>query len=223
MIRINLLGGMRREEDEKPGAGPSSAFQAKVFVGSLVAVSVMVGAAYGFLSHRLAGLTAQMEIERREAARLAVIQLENTRYQAQLADINRRIQAIQTLEDNRQGPTQLMTALASMVNRAAGLYLISISPKENRLFLTGASGSVTSIADFVTALKTVKSFTGVELQEYYEDDTADGRVSFKFGLDCVYQPGETTAPQAPGPGHVPAALPLAPGQRGVPPPAVRGI
>jgi Tfp pilus assembly protein PilN len=210
MIRINLLEGARRERETKPEVGPAAAtFQAQVFIGALLVAGVVVGGVYWFLSHRLAELNKQMDVERREAARLAAIQAENTRYEADLKDIDRRIAAVQTLEDNRHGPTQLMMLLAGMVNRAPGLYLISVTPKEGRLLFNGASSSVTSIADFFGALNAAGNFRDVQLREYYEDDDKDGRVNFKFSLDCVYSPAGQTAAvsaQASGkPGNTPPA------------------
>jgi len=216
MIRINLLEGARRERGTKPEAGSeAAAFQAQVFIGALLAAGVLVGGSYWFLSHRLDELNRQMDVEKREAARLAVIQAENTRYEADLKDIDRRIAAIQTLEDNRHGPTDLMMLLAGVVNRAPGLYLTSVTPREGRLLFNGASSSETSIAGFVGALKATDSFQDVQLREFYEDDDKDGRVNFKFTLDCIYSPpGPATATVA-------AANPGKPGA--APPAAAHGI
>lgn len=216
MIRINLLEGARRERQTKPEVGSEAAtFQAQILIGALLAAGVLVGGAYWFLNRRLTELNRQLDMERREAARLAAIQAENTRYEADLKDINRRIAAVQTLEDNRHGPTDLMMLLAGIVNRAPGLYLISIAPREGRLLFNGASSSVTSIAGFFRELNAAGNFHDVQLREFYEDDEKDGRVNFKFSLDCIYSPaGETTA----------AVAPAAPGKPGTATPApARGM
>jgi Tfp pilus assembly protein PilN len=197
MIRINLLEGATPALRPKP-SGPSS-FPAKVFGGTLLAAAVVVGACYWYLDRQLTALGQQLDVEKREAARLAAIQAENTRYEAQLRDIERRIAAIQTLENNRQGPSDLMTILGATVNRTSGLYLVSVSPKEGRLVLNGLTGSTLSIADFMTALRAAGDFQDVQLRQYFEDDRA-GQVSFRFNLDCVYKPPTAAAPNPAGAG-----------------------
>lgn len=188
MIRINLLEGAAPTEWEGKPEETSPAFGVEVFAGALLAAAVVVGVLYWVLDRQVTKLSQQLEAEKREAARLAAIQAQNLRYQDELMDIHRRIAAIQELQDSRQGPSQLMTVLGTAVTRAPGLYLLSVAPKDQRLVINGASGSVAAIADFVTALGTVASFQDVNLHEYFEDDQ-QGRINFKFSLDCVYNPG----------------------------------
>lgn len=194
MIRINLLEGAAPAVAPKPGA--ASSLPAKAFGATLLGAAVVVGACYWYLDRQVTRLGEQLDVEKREAARLAAIQAENTRYEAQLRDIDRRIAAIQTLENNRQGPSDLMAELGAIVNRITGLYLISVSPRENRLVVSGLAGSVVSIADFVGALRTAADFQDVQLRQYFEDDR-EGQVNFRFNLDCVYKPPSATAPSAP--------------------------
>lgn len=195
MIRINLLEGATPSLQPKPG--PASSFPAKVFGGTLLAAAIVVGGCYWYLDRQLTRLGQQLEAERREAARLAAIQAENTRYEAQLRDIERRIAAIQALENNRQGPSDLMTVLGATVNRTAALYLVSVSPKEGRLVVNGLTGSVVFIADFIAALRAAGDFQDVQLRQYFEDDR-EGQVSFRFNLDCVYKPPTAAAPNPTG-------------------------
>lgn len=207
MIRINLLEGTRREFDVKPETASSSAFPAKVFGVTILAAGLLLAAAYGFITHRLTQLGKQLAVENAEAARLAVIRTENLRYEVQLRDIERRMAAVQTLQDNRQGPTRLMTLVAAAVNRAPGLYLQSVTPKEDRLQMSGTSRSVTSVAGLVAALETTANIHDVELREYYQDDDKDGRVDFRFNLDFVYQPAGGAAVPKPVAGPASAARP----------------
>ena len=197
MIRINLLEGAIPAVQPKPGAATS--LPAKVFGATLLAAAVVVGAGYWYLDRQVTELGERLDAEKREAARLAAIQAENTRYEAQLRDIDRRIAAIQALENNRQGPSDLMTELGTIVNRITGLYLTSVSPREGRLVVSGLAGSVASIADFVAALRTAQDFQDVQLRQYFEDDR-EGQVNFRFNLDCVYKPPSAAVPSAPAAG-----------------------
>lgn len=191
MIRINLLEGAAQELPAKPGA--ASSFPAQVFGGTLLAAGLLVGGAYWYLNRQVTALGEQLEVEKREAARLAAIQAENNHYEAQIGDIERRISAIQALQKNRQGPSDLMTVLGAIVNRTAGLYLTSVSPKDDRLVVSGTAGSAATIADFVQALRTAREFQDVQLRQYFEEDR-EGQVNFRFNLDCVYKPPETLTP-----------------------------
>src|ERR1051326_5688654 len=155
-VRINLLEGVKREEVEESPYLPASpaVFQGQVFLAGRMASALLLAGAYWFLNRRVAELNHQMEAERREAARLAVIQAATSRYSAELQDVNRRIEVLQLLENGRRGPEQLMTQLATMVNGAPELYLISVAPQAGRIALTGAASSVRSIATFVRSLQT---------------------------------------------------------------------
>jgi Tfp pilus assembly protein PilN len=203
MIRINLLEGATPGRKPKPGV--ASSFPAKVFGGTLLVATMVVGSCYWYLDRQLTRLGQQLEVEKREAARLAAIQAENTRYEAQLRDIERRIAAIQALENNRQGPSDLMAVLGATVNRTTALYLVSVSPKEGRLVVNGLTGSVVFIADFMAALRAAGDFQDVQLRQYFEDDR-EGQVSFRFNLDCVYKPPTAAAPNPTG-ASTPAARP----------------
>jgi Tfp pilus assembly protein PilN len=191
MIRINLIEGAKPQLESKPGTGPSS-FPVLVFGGAFLVAGLVVGACYWYLDRQLTNLGEQLDVEKQEAARLAAIQAENTRYETQLRDIDRRIAAIQTLESNRKGPTALMAALGTTVNRTAGLYLASVTPKEGRLFVNGLTNSAVTIADFMAALRAAGDFEDIQLRQYVESDR-EGQVSFKFDLDCVYRPHEAAA------------------------------
>lgn len=218
MIRINLLEGTAREVVEIPSEPASpAAIQAQTLVGGLIVAAGLVVGAHWLLSQRLDGLNRQIGTEKAEAARLSAIQAQNARYSAQLQDINRRIDVLQLLQSNRHGPSQLMTQLATTVNGAPELYLMSVTPQQGgRISLTGASNSVSSIATLLGSLQPADGFNGVQLREYYEDDEKDGRVAYKFALDFSHSAsnGSTSAPGPPAPvkqtsaAGSPAGLPI---------------
>lgn len=195
MMRINLLEHAEHDTSEPQPAGSASTFQTAVFVGTLLGVALVLGTTYWLLSGWQGRLNQQMAMEKSEAARLARIRQQNLRYEADLQDLNRRIAAVQVLEDNRRGPGEMMTALATAVNRAPGLYLLSVTPKDGRLKLSGAAASVPALASLANALQVSESLHDVQLREYHEDDGAAEAVRFKFSLDCVYR--AAAAPSAP--------------------------
>ncbi len=199
MIRINLIEPVKQEAKPKAReAGPGLAQRKEGYpLASLVICCGLVGLLYWSSTHRITQLNAQIALERQEAARLAGIQAQDTMYQGQLAEINNHIQLIQSLQQSRTGPRQLMAQLGDAVNRISGIYLLSVDASKERLAIRGQSGGVNRIADFIATLDSFPSFNDVQLRQIFEDDQ-NGTTSFKFDLDCLYRP-PVEAPPTPAP------------------------
>jgi Tfp pilus assembly protein PilN len=199
MIKINLLGVARPIAAAKAaGPPPTAAKQAIIFIGSLVVALVIVGAFYLMWSSEVARLTKERDEQKREAERLAQIRAEVQRYNQQRQQLERRINTIQTLQNNRVGPADFMTALGNTVNRVDDLYLIAVNPSGDRIALRGQANKVQSIANFISELKRSDRFQDVQLRQYFQDDQ-DSRITFKFNIDMRYK-----LPQAPAPEKKPA-------------------
>jgi Tfp pilus assembly protein PilN len=187
MIRINLLETATRPVEEAPSEPMSpAAFQGRIGAGALVLAAVVVFGAHWFFTRRLDRLNQQMDVEKREAARLSAIQAVNNRYSAQLQEVNRRIDVLRVLEASRRGPGQFMRCLASAVSSISDLHLVSVTPQGMRIVLSGAANSEGSIGSLVNSLRAAEGVADVQLREYYEDDEKTGGVSFKFTLDFSY-------------------------------------
>ena len=189
MIHVNLIQpvGMPVETRTALALPASAKKQITALVVSALTCIAMVGSIYWFWSYQITESTRQLVLEKAEAARLARIQAENTKYQVELAAIQAHIGIIQDLNKSREGPKNLMTALGLTVNHARGLFLVSVAGKDGQLKIHGQSEHVNSIADFLTALKRAGPFDNVQLQRLFEDDHKD-RVNFSFDLTCVYKP-----------------------------------
>jgi len=190
MIRINLLGETAkstevhvRDSPALPVGGLALAFGVSLVV--CLGVVGILGWAWG---RRVDRLHQELTKEQAEQTRLAAVAVENKRYEQEILEVQARISTIQALEKGRTGPVDLMSSLADSVNRANDLYLLSVKADGGRLILKGESGSVRSIADFISALKRDGNFYEVHLQQYYQDDESE-RINFKFDLDCVYSRG----------------------------------
>lgn len=199
MIRINLIQPVKQEAEPKAReARPSLVQRKEVYpLASLVICCGLVGLLYWSSNHKITQLNSAIAMERQEAARLAGIQAQDAMYQGQLGQINAHIQLIQTLQQNRTGPQQLMAQLGSAVNKINGLYLLSVDDSKERLAIHGLSDQVNSIADFMAALESLRTFNDVQLRQIFEDDQ-NSRASFKFDLDCLYRP-PVEAPPPPAP------------------------
>jgi len=186
MIRINLLeeAAVAEIPAAETMAVPASDL-ALAFGVSLVVSLGTVGILGWIWGRQVDRLQRELTVEKAEAARLVAVAAENRRYEQDIREFQARINTIQELQKARTGPVDLMNSLADTVDRADDLYLLSVKSDEGRLVLKGQSGSVRSIANFISALKRAGVFYNVHLQQYYQDDE-DERTNFKFDLDCVY-------------------------------------
>ncbi len=198
MIRINLIqppgqheGGKERE------VGEATKMMALYALASAAVCVIVVGGLYALWSFQITSRTHAIAAAQAEAARLAGIQSENHRLQTELAGIEQHIVLIQQLQSDRTGPERLMTALGGLVDGVNGLYLLAVDAKARQLTIQGQADDVPAIARFIAVLGGSQFFTNVSLQQLSEADVGS-RVSFKFGLECIYKPPvEMAASMAP--------------------------
>jgi Tfp pilus assembly protein PilN len=210
MIKINLLQAPEAPTvpggpEERPAVPATQ--QVQVFLGALLAAGAIAGLLYWVWSHKIQRLNAALAEEKREAARLTAIQVENQRYQQQLADIEARVRMVKMLDAARVGPVQLLDALGEAVNRSQGVYLLNVNADGPRVVVDGMADAVESIVAFVSALKHGDRFGDVQLRQFYQDDR-DKRMSFKFNLDFVFQ--SPVAAGSPQPAVAAAGAPATP-------------
>src|SRR5229473_1836545 len=194
MIRINLLGQARPRAARRP---------------------VDTGAALRVLALFLLYLSWQKQLNE-ENTRIKQLQAQKTdleqikqqvdTFEAQKKILTQRVQTIEQLQRDRTGGQELLDEIASTVSRTENLWLIEMTRKGNSLSLNGASGSVNSVANFITALKRSGYFQKVEIKETKQDDKNTGIQTFLFQMTA-----EITPPQiAPGPQPRPAGSPATP-------------
>lgn len=196
MMKINLLGHDLPES--RLAAGPSeSARQTLVFVVALAVSMSTVAFVYYYWSHQITGAQAALGREQVRQKELGSVRAQNQEYQRQLKTLEERIQTIQKLQARRQGPVDLMEGLGDSVNQTRDLYLLQVAPEGSMLHIGGEAGRVAAIAQFIRALASSPRFTDVKLKQYYQDNQ-NGRVNFKFNLDCSYVPPGTSDQTAAG-------------------------
>jgi len=196
MMKINLLG--HDAPQARVTGGPSAgARQITVFIVALVVSMSTVGFVYYYWSHQASQEQAALERERVRQKDLASVRSQNEEYQRQLQKLEERIQTIQKLQTQRQGPVDLMEGLGETVSRTRDLYLLQVTPEGKRLHIRGEAQQVQAIAQFITALMASPRFGDVRLKQYYQDNQ-HGQTNFKFNLDCSYVRPATAGPAASG-------------------------
>jgi len=174
---------------------------------ALPLVFVGAGAALGVLALFLLYLSWQKQLNeentrikqlRAQKADLEQIKQQVDTFEAQKKILTQRVQTIEQLQRDRTGAQELLDEIASTVSRTENLWLITMTRKGNNLTMEGASASVNSVANFITALKRSGYFQKVEIKETKQDEKNTGIQTFLFQMSAEISPPQI-APMAPRP------------------------
>ncbi len=183
-----------------PGLPKTRTLQVEVFLIAAVVFFTIVGMFHRAWRAEVAQLEQILKTEKDRAMKLAEVDRQRPGYQRLIADLEMRVDLIQTLQSTRVGPMVLMTALGKVMNQSADVNLYSVTSQGQRLALRGQSRSEDSVANFLVRLERSGNFSDVQLRQFYEDNQQDRR-TYKFNLDCVYLPAKpadsTAKPEAP--------------------------
>jgi type IV pilus assembly protein PilN len=208
MIRINLLGQLRPKSARRPVN--TGALLPALFLGA----GILVGVAVLFVLY----LTWQKQLNQ-ETARIKQLtaektQLEQTKQQVEAFEkqktvLQQRVSTIEKLQKDRTGGQELLDMVANTVSRTENLWLTSLTRKGASLNMEGASASINSVANFITALKRSGYFQKVEIKESKQDDRNPAVLTYTFQISAEIAPSDTapakaTNASAPAPAVAPA-------------------
>ena len=212
MIRINLLGQVRPKASRRP-----------VDTGAaLPAVFILAGAGLGllFLSYMYFSWQKQLNAENAQIKRLTAektqleqIKLQVEAFERQKTVLQQRVQTIEQLQRDRTGGQELLDMVANTVSRTENLWLTTMTKKGTTLHMEGASASINSVANFITALKRSGYFQKIEIKETKQDDKTQGVQTFTFQISAEIAPPQAAAAGQAKPASTPAT-PAAPAKKG---------
>src|SRR3984893_11645041 len=195
MIRINLLGQSQPKAARRPV--DTGAAMPVVFVGAGAAVGILVlFLLYLSWQKQLNDENTRIKQLQAQKADLEQIKHQVDTFEAQKKVLTQRVQTIEQLQRDRTGGQELLDEVASTVSRTENLCLIDMTRKGNSLSINGASASVNSVANFITALKRSGYFQKVEIKETKQDDKSSGIQTFTFQMTAEITPPQI-APIAP--------------------------
>ncbi len=209
MIRINLLGQARPKAARRPV--DTGAALPIVFVGAgLVLGGLVLGYIYLSWQKQLSAENDKIKSLKAQKAELQQIKAQVEEFDAQKKLLQVRVDTIEKLQRDRTGGQELLDMVANTVSRTENLWLTDLSRKGNVLNVTGASASINSVANFITAMKRSGYFQKVEIEESKQDEKSGAIQTFTFKLNAEIAPLGTTgaaAPAKPASGPAPAAAP----------------
>jgi type IV pilus assembly protein PilN len=213
MIRINLLGQARPKAAKK--AVPLEATVQVLFLAVAVGLAVVIlFITYLQQKRQLDATNQKISTLRAEKANLQAIKADVDRFESQKAELQRRIDVIETLQKNRTGGQELLQMVANTVVRVDSLWLTSLERKGDSLDIQGQAGSINAVANFITQLKRSGYFDKVEIKEAKETDIVKTAQTFGFTMSA-----DVSAAPVPSQG-APKAQPT--GAAPVPQPAAKG-
>src|ERR1700690_347230 len=169
MIRINLLGQSRPRAARR--AVDTGAERPLVFIGAGVLLGVL------FLFYFYHSWQTQLNDENNRIKQLQAqkTELEQIKQQVEAFEkqkqvLQQRVGTIEQLQRARTGDQELLDQVANTVSRAENLWLTSMTKKGPVVTLEGASASINSVANFITALKRSGYFQKIEIKDAKQDD-----------------------------------------------------
>jgi Tfp pilus assembly protein PilN len=169
MIKINLL----------PKKPIRTAFKYEIHVFLLIVILnlLTIGLIYSINARAISNLKTTIDQAKKEIASLDPIYREYLAMEQEKKEIQRRIQAIDTIKQGRALAARTLYDLTSIVKES--LWLKSFKKNENRFELEGRSVENEAISSFVESLSKVPYLSGVELKSV-EDAAEEGLILKKF-------------------------------------------
>ena len=169
MIKINLL----------PKKPIRAAFKYEIHVFILIFILNLLAIAliYSINARSISNLRSNIEKAKKEIASLDPIHREYLAMEQEKKEIQRRIQAINTIKQGRALAARTLYDLTSIVKES--LWLKSFKKTENKFELEGRSIENEAISSLMESLSKVPYLSGVELKSV-EDATEQGLVLKKF-------------------------------------------
>ena len=183
MIRINLAPPPERTR--LPSLSSPVGLNLGLVFGALFAVLVVaLGASWWKMASDVATLEREIAANESEKARLQKVIVEGQRFKQETEELERRVNAIESVARNQPRPAYLMDAMADVV--PADVWLTRIEEKGQQLRLAGAAYSPAAISDFMSNLKTSGRFKDVDLVESRQDLAKSSRL-ITFEVSCRFE------------------------------------
>lgn len=181
MIKINLAPptAKKRFSISMPG------FNLGILFGILFVVVVgAVGFWWWTLHSEVQDLNRQIAENQTEITRLKQVIAEGQRFKREKEELERRVNAIESVARLQTRPVYLLDAVADMLPK--DLWLTRMEEKGQQLRFAGTTYSSTALADFMANLKASGKFKDVDLLESRQDLTKSPR-TITFEVSCRFE------------------------------------
>src|ERR1700722_19647176 len=190
MIRINLLGSPKAKGKKGPAFSMPS-FELGNLGGHVVQVTAVVLIAgalnYGYW-YQLDREKKTIEVQTRQAEQknreLADIKVRYMERQKQADNYKRRVDVIDQLRANQNGPVNLLAMIGDTVNGTEAVWLNRMEDQGVNVAIDGTALSSDAVANLISNLQKTGFFKNIEIKESYQDDGVKDMQAFQFTLTC---------------------------------------
>jgi Tfp pilus assembly protein PilN len=190
MIRINLLGSPKAKGKKGPAFSMPS-FELGNLGGPVVQVTAVVLIAgalnYGYW-YQLDREKKAIEVQTRQAEQknreLADIKVRYMERQKQADNYKRRVDVIDQLRANQNGPVNLLAMIGDTVNSTEAVWLNKMEDQGANVAIDGTALSSDAVANLISNLQKTGFFKNIEIKESYQDDGVRDMQAFQFTLTC---------------------------------------
>jgi len=183
MIRINLAPAGRGLRRRSVGLQLPS-FNLGLVVGAVCLIVVLAGGVYWWaLSREATRLTEEIEAGNKELATLKMVLGPAAKAKEHLAELQKRVNAIQELTKGQERPTRMFDAFADALPR--DLWITGFEEKATVLSVSGTAFSTTAIADLMANLARSGRFKEVDVVVARQDLTKSPRL-VTFEVTCRF-------------------------------------
>jgi len=212
MIKINLLAEgkrpvvARRARPSLAGGGGGPELANLALVAALVLGLLVAGGWWFLLSQKIKQRDREIAVAQKEVDELAQVIKEVEEYKAKKAELERKIDVINTLKDNQRGPVQIMDEVSRALPEL--LWLSNMDVTGTAINLRGSAFNMSAVANFMDNLDDVEQFAEPILQDATQRAQARGArgevYDFKLNLGYSFKKAQPAAAAAPAAG-APAA------------------
>lgn len=152
MIKVNLLESIT---DRSVGVAfvedKVSSARTQTFLVALTVMALLIlGVGYDYVSTNRKHQDAVQELDRQKRIndQMNAVKREQADLEKKMAEINLRVQAIQTLRASQQGPSAVLEEIKLRFDGVPGLYLRSVELKESEIIIKGESPNEAAVTRF---------------------------------------------------------------------------
>lgn len=187
MIKVNLIGEARRPAAAaRPGVPSERDFGQLLLIVGLVLGLLITGGHWWWVRSASKKLDEEITEARREVERLAEVIREVEEFEAKQAELEHKIEVIETLRANQRGPVQVMDHVSRSLPEL--LWLTKLELRGNTVVLNGEAFNTTSIATFIENLDKVPEFQEPVLR----DVTRRGQ-TYNYSIEAGFVPAALQA------------------------------
>ncbi len=184
MIKVNLAPPTTKRPRRAAAGGGAELNLGVLFGGILALLVLIIGGWWLAMSLETRRLNAEIDNNRRELERLKPIIAAGQRYRRERDELEKRLNAVETVARNQARPVYLLDTMADTL--PPDLWLTRLEERGPSLRIAGTTYSSVALSDFMANLKASGRFKDVDLVDAKQDLSKSPR-TITFEVTCRFE------------------------------------